>query len=86
MVHFDVLSKIGCVILGVFYLAMLAIIVMYVCKHMGGFFSGISQYIKPKTSRVGSAQADDLVGYEITLSKMKRMKDKMQDKKNRKIR
>ena len=32
----EVLSKIGCVVLGVFYLAMLAIIVMYVCKHMWG--------------------------------------------------
>ena len=32
----EVLSKIGCVVLGVFYLAMLAIIVMYACKHMWG--------------------------------------------------
>lgn len=32
----DVLSKIGCVILGLFYLVMLAIIVMYACKHMWG--------------------------------------------------
>ena len=30
------MSKIGCVVLGVFYLAMLAIIVMYACKHMWG--------------------------------------------------
>ena len=32
----EVLSKIGCVVLGVFYFAMLAIIVMYACKHMWG--------------------------------------------------
>lgn len=32
----DVLSKIGCVILGLFYLVMLAIIVLYACKHMWG--------------------------------------------------
>ena len=32
----EVMSKIGCVVLGVFYLAMLAIIVMYACKHMWG--------------------------------------------------
>ncbi len=31
-----VLSKIGCVILGLFYLIMLAIIVMYASKHMWG--------------------------------------------------
>ena len=53
----------------------------YSSYYMGGFFSGISQYIKPKASRAGSVQVDELVGYEITLSKMKRMKDKMQDKK-----
>ena len=29
-----VLSKIGCVILGLFYLIMLAIIIMYACQHM----------------------------------------------------
>ncbi len=32
----EVLSKIGCVILGLFYLVMLAIIIMYVSKHMWG--------------------------------------------------
>ncbi len=32
----EVLSKIGCVILGVFYLVMLAIIIMYVSKQMWG--------------------------------------------------
>lgn len=32
----DVLSKIGCVILGLFYLIMLAIIIMYACQHMWG--------------------------------------------------
>ena len=32
----EVLSKIGCVVLGAFYFAMLAIIVMYACKHMWG--------------------------------------------------
>ncbi len=31
-----VLSKIGCVILGLFYLIMLAIIIMYACQHMWG--------------------------------------------------
>lgn len=31
-----VLSKIGCVILGLFYLIMLAIIIMYACHHMWG--------------------------------------------------
>lgn len=30
------LSKIGCVILGLFYLIMLAIIIMYACQHMWG--------------------------------------------------
>ena len=48
---------------------------------MGGFFSGISQYIKPTSFYVESTQADEMVGYEITHLKMKRMKDKMQDKK-----
>lgn len=32
----ELLSKIGCVILGVFYLIMLAIIIMYVCQKMWG--------------------------------------------------
>ena len=32
----DLLSKIGCVILGLFYLIMLAIIIMYACQHMWG--------------------------------------------------
>ncbi len=32
----EVLSKIGCVILGLFYLVMLAIIIMYVSKQMWG--------------------------------------------------
>ncbi len=32
----DVLSKIGCVILGIFYLIMLVIIIMYVNKQMWG--------------------------------------------------
>ena len=32
----EVISKIGCVILGVFYLVMLAIIIMYVSKQMWG--------------------------------------------------
>lgn len=32
----DLLSKIGCVILGLFYLIMLAIIIMYVSKQMWG--------------------------------------------------
>ncbi|MBQ3797070.1 MAG: hypothetical protein II842_12500 [Butyrivibrio sp.] len=32
----EVLSRIGCVILGIFYLVMLAIIVMYVSKQMWG--------------------------------------------------
>lgn len=32
----DLLAKIGCVILGLFYLIMLAIIIMYVSKHMWG--------------------------------------------------
>lgn len=32
----DLLSRIGCVILGLFYLVMLAIIIMYACKHMWG--------------------------------------------------
>ncbi len=32
----EVLSKIGCVILGLFYLAMLVIIIMYVSKQMWG--------------------------------------------------
>lgn len=31
-----VLSKIGCVILGLFYIIMLAIIIMYACQHMWG--------------------------------------------------
>lgn len=31
-----VLSKIGCVILGLFYLIMLVIIIMYACQHMWG--------------------------------------------------
>lgn len=31
-----VLSKIGCVILGLFYLIMLVIIIMYTCQHMWG--------------------------------------------------
>lgn len=31
-----VLSKIGCVILGLYYLIMLAIIIMYACQHMWG--------------------------------------------------
>ncbi len=31
-----VISKIGCVILGLFYLIMLAIIIMYACQHMWG--------------------------------------------------
>ena len=31
-----VLSKIGCVILGLFYLIMLAITIMYACRHMWG--------------------------------------------------
>ena len=53
----------------------------YTSYFLGGFFSGISKYIKPTASRAGSIQADEIVGYEIILSKMKRMKDKMQDKK-----
>ncbi|MBQ9305654.1 hypothetical protein [Butyrivibrio sp.] len=32
----ELLSRVGCVILGLFYLLMLAIIVMYVSKHMWG--------------------------------------------------
>lgn len=32
----SILSKIGCVILGLFYLIMLAIIIMYACQHMWG--------------------------------------------------
>ena len=32
----EVLSRIGCVILGIFYLVMLAIIIMYVSKQMWG--------------------------------------------------
>ena len=32
----ELLSRIGCVILGLFYMIMLAIIVMYACKHMWG--------------------------------------------------
>ena len=32
----EVLSRIGCVILGLFYLVMLAIIIMYVSKQMWG--------------------------------------------------
>lgn len=31
-----VISKIGCVILGLFYIIMLAIIIMYACQHMWG--------------------------------------------------
>lgn len=31
-----ILSKIGCIILGLFYLIMLAIIIMYACQHMWG--------------------------------------------------
>ncbi|WP_303960027.1 hypothetical protein [[Clostridium] aminophilum] len=31
-----VLSKIGCMILGLYYLIMLAIIIMYACQHMWG--------------------------------------------------
>ena len=32
----EMLAKIGCVILGLFYFVMLAIIIMYACKHMWG--------------------------------------------------
>ncbi len=54
----------------------------YTSYFMGGFFSGISRYIEPSSSSVRPLQADELVGFEITLSKMKRMKDKMQDEKD----
>ena len=55
-------------------------ILFYEMFFEGGFFAGISEYISPKVSCTNFSEADDLVGFEFTLSKMKRMKEKMQDK------
>jgi len=43
------------------------------------FFSDLSMYVKPSGSHKDSAEADNQAGYEFTLAKMKRMKEKMQD-------
>ncbi len=43
------------------------------------FFSGISQYINPRKACESAEEADDQVGYDFTRSKMKRMKEKMED-------
>lgn len=43
------------------------------------FFSGLSRYIQPESNFKKYSNADIQVGYEFTFSKMKRMKEKMQD-------
>lgn len=47
--------------------------------YAGGFFDGISRYIKPGNHATRAYSADDRVGYEFTLLKMHRMREKMQD-------
>lgn len=44
-----------------------------------GFFEGVSRYIKPGNHAMRSYSTDNRVGYEFTLLKMNRMKEKMQD-------
>lgn len=45
----------------------------------GGFFSGLSQYVKPSIACRTAEEADEQAGSEFTFSKMKRMKEKMLD-------
>ena len=47
----------------------------------GGFFSGLSQYVKPKALCRSIHKADEQAGYEFTFAKMRRMREKMQDRK-----
>ena len=44
-----------------------------------GFFSGFSKYVKPKRPCRDPHEADKQAGFEFTLSKMKRMREKMLD-------
>lgn len=45
----------------------------------GDFFSGLSTYVKPSGLYTDPSEADSHAGYEFTLAKMGRMKEKMQD-------